>query len=46
MSSILKKTQEGLPQFVASHLPVTLLILEGASFNVNQAVRESLVMLF
>jgi hypothetical protein len=46
MPSILKKTQKGLPQFVASHLPVTFLILEGVSFNVNQAVRERLVMSF
>jgi hypothetical protein len=43
---ILKKTQKGLPQFVTNHLPVTILILEGASFNVNQAVRERLVMSF
>jgi hypothetical protein len=46
MPPILKKTQKGLPQFVASHLPVTFLILEGVSFNVNQAVRERLVMSF
>jgi hypothetical protein len=29
-----------LPKFVTSHLPVTFLILEGVSFNVNQAVRK------
>jgi hypothetical protein len=46
MSSILKKTQKGLSKFVTSHLPVTLLILEGVSFNVNQAGRDHLVMLF
>jgi hypothetical protein len=44
MPPILKKTQKGLPQFVTSHLPVTFLILEGASFNVNQGVREHLEM--
>jgi len=44
MTPILKKAQEGLPQFVTSHLPVTFLILEGASFNVNQGVRERLEM--
>jgi len=46
MPPTLKKTQKGLPQFVTSHLPVTFLILEGGSFNVNQAVREHLVMSF
>jgi len=40
MPPILKETQEGLPQFVTSHLQISFLILEGASFNVNQAVRE------
>ena len=40
MSPILKKTQKCLPKFVTSHLSVTLLILEGVSFNVNQAVKE------
>jgi len=44
MSPILEKTQEGLPQFVTSHLSVTFLILEGASFNVNQAIKGRLVM--
>jgi len=44
MSTILKKTQKGLPKFVTSHLSVTFLILEGASFNVNQGVRERLEM--
>ncbi len=43
MSSILKKTQKDLPEFVASHLLITFLILEGDSFNVNQAVRKRLV---
>jgi hypothetical protein len=42
MTPILKKTQKGLPQFVTSHLPVTFLILEGVSFNVNQAGKTSL----
>jgi len=42
MSSILEKKQKSLPKFVASHLPVTFLILEGVSFNVNQAIRERL----
>jgi hypothetical protein len=46
MSSILEKTQKDLPKFVTSHLPVTFLILKGVSFNVNQAVEESLVMSF
>jgi hypothetical protein len=46
MSPILKKTQKGLPKFVTSHLPVTFLILEGVSFNVNQAGRERLAMSF
>jgi hypothetical protein len=46
MPPILKKTQEGLSQFVTSHLSATFLILEGASFNVNQAVKERLVMSF
>jgi recombinational DNA repair protein (RecF pathway) len=40
MLPILKKTQKGLPKFVTSHLLVTLLILEGVSFNVNQAAKE------
>jgi hypothetical protein len=30
-----------LPQFVASHLPFTFLILEAVSFNVNQCGRDS-----
>ena len=42
MPPILKKTQKGLPQFVTSHLPVTFLILEGVSFNVNQAGKTPL----
>jgi hypothetical protein len=46
MPPILKKAQKGLPKFVASHLSATFLILEGASFNVNQGVRERLVMSF
>jgi hypothetical protein len=37
MSPVLKKAQKGSPEFVASHLSATFLILEGASFNVNQA---------
>ena len=40
MPPILKKTQKCLPKFVTSHLSVTLLILEGVSFNVNQAAKE------
>jgi len=44
MPLVLEETQKGLPQFVTSHLPVTFLILEGDSFNVNQAGREHLVM--
>jgi hypothetical protein len=39
MLPILKKTQKGLPQLVTSQLSVTFLILEGVSFNVNQAVK-------
>jgi hypothetical protein len=46
MPLILKETQKDLPKFVTSHLSDTFLILEGASFNVNQAVREYLVMSF
>jgi hypothetical protein len=46
MPPILKKAQKGLPQFVTSHLSVTFLILEGVSFNVNQAGREHLVTSF
>ena len=42
MPPILKKAQKGLPQFVTSHLQVTFLILEGVSFNVNQAGKTSL----
>ena len=42
MTPILEKTQKGLPQSVTSHLPVTFLILEGVSFNVNQAGKTSL----
>jgi hypothetical protein len=41
MFPVLKKAQKGLPEFVASHLSATFLILEGASFNVNQAGRTS-----
>ena len=41
MFPVLKKVQKGLPEFVASHLSVTFLILEGASFNVNQADRNA-----
>lgn len=44
MPLVLEETQKDLPQFVASHLPVTFLILEAVSFNVNQAGREHLVM--
>jgi hypothetical protein len=40
MLLIFKETKERLSQFVTSHLPVTLLILEGGSFNVNRAVAE------
>ena len=43
MSSILKKNQKGLSEFVTSHLSITLLILEGDSFNVNQVIRVQLV---
>jgi hypothetical protein len=43
MFPVLKKTQKGLSKFVTSHLSVTFLILEGISFNVNQAGREHLV---
>lgn len=46
MPPILKKAQKGLPQFVTSHLSITFLILEGVSFNVNQAGREHLVTSF
>jgi len=46
MPPVLKKPQKELPKFVTSHLPVTLLILEGVSFNVNQGERERLVMSF
>jgi hypothetical protein len=41
MSPFLEKVQEGLPEFVASHLSATFLILEGASFNVNHAGRNA-----
>jgi len=37
MSPILEKVQKGLSQFITSHLSVTFLILEGDSYNVNQA---------
>jgi len=40
MSPILEKVQKGLPQFIASHLSVTFLILEGGSYNVNQAEKS------
>ena len=42
MLPILEKAQKGLSQFVTSHLPVTLLILEVDSFNVNQGGKTSL----
>jgi len=41
MFPFLEKVQKGLPEFVTSHLSVTFLILEGASFNVNQAGKNS-----
>jgi len=40
MPPILEKVQKGLPEFVPSHLSVTFLILEGVSYNVNQAEKE------
>ena len=42
MFPVLEKVQKGLPEFVTSHLSVTFLILEGDSFNVNQAGKTSL----
>ena len=42
MPPIPKIVQKSLSEFVTSHLSVTFLILEGASFNVNQAIRERL----
>jgi hypothetical protein len=46
MPPTLEKVQKSLPEFVPSHLSVTFLILEGASYNVNQAEKSVLVMLF
>ena len=39
MLPFLKEVQKGLSKFVASQLSITFLILEGVSYNVNQAVR-------
>jgi len=40
VASVLKETQERLSQFVGGHLPITCLILEGDSFNVNQPAMD------
>jgi len=46
MPLVYEEIQKYLPQVVASHLPFTFLILEAVSFNVNQSLRERLLMTF